>query len=213
MTPIPGTTRDFIEETIQIQGAPVRFIDTAGIRQPENLIEKEGIDLVREKILSADIVIAVLDGSQPLTDEDIGIIEENTKKKLLVAVNKADLPHILNDGELKRLLPDGNPPLLWISAKYGDGIPELKRFIHSLVLNHPIDSRPDHIITNIRHKTAIEKTSDLLSKARDGVLESLSPEFAALDVREALDCLSEITGKTLNEEVLDRIFSAFCIGK
>ena len=213
VTPIPGTTRDFIEETIQIQGAPVRLTDTAGIREPENPIEQEGINFVREKLLSADIVIVVLDGSQPLTNEDIKIIEENLTSKLLLAVNKTDLPHILNDGELRNIIPDGNPLPLWISAKYGEGIPELKSAIHSMVLNHSIDGRPDHIITNIRHKALIEKTSILLLKAKDSVLERLSPEFAALDVREALDCLGEITGKTLNEEVLDRIFSTFCIGK
>ena len=213
VTPIPGTTRDFIEETLRIKGVPVRLTDTAGIREPENLIEQEGINLVREKILTSDIVIVILDGSQPLTNEDIRIIDENMKKKLIIAVNKSDLPHRLNDGELKHLIPHGNPQPLWISAKYGNGIPELKDAVHSMVLTHPIDGRPDHIITNIRHKTAIEKTSHLLSKVKSSVLGGLSPEFIAFDVREALDCLGEITGKTVNEEVLGRIFSTFCIGK
>ena len=213
VTPIPGTTRDFIEETVNIKGIPVRLTDTAGIRKPENLVEKEGIDLVREKLSSADIVIAVLDGSEALTSEDIEIVKENQEKKLLLVINKADLPHVLNDGELRQLLPDVIPPSLWISAKYGDGISELIDSIHALMLTRPCDHLPNHIITNIRHKTAMEKTSALLSRAEESLRRGHSPEFAAFDVREALDSLGEITGKTTNEEVLDRIFLTFCIGK
>jgi tRNA modification GTPase len=213
VTPIPGTTRDFIEEIINIEGLPVILTDTAGIREPENLIEKEGLHLLREKLSSADVVIIVLDGSEMLTNEDMKIIKENLMKNLLLVINKSDLPHVLNDRELKHLLPDEVLPPLRISAKYGDGIPELKDCIRSLVLTLPTDYSLDPIVTNIRHKTALEKTSLLLSKARDSILKGLSPEFTAFDVREALDCLDEITGKTLNEEVLDRIFSTFCIGK
>ena len=213
VTAIPGTTRDFIEEIINIQGMPVRITDTAGIRKPENLIEKEGLHLVREKLSSADVVVAVLDGSDTLTNEDVKIIKENLTKKLLVAINKADLPHVLNDKEIKHLLPEDGPPFLWISARTGEGISELKEIIRSLVLTRPMNHPLDDIVTNIRHKTALEKTATLLSKARDCALTGLSPEFAAFDVREALDCLGEITGKTLNEDVLDRIFSTFCIGK
>ncbi|MCX5854569.1 MAG: tRNA uridine-5-carboxymethylaminomethyl(34) synthesis GTPase MnmE [Deltaproteobacteria bacterium] len=213
VTPVPGTTRDFIEEMINIGGIPVRLTDTAGIRKPENLIEEEGIHLVREKLAAADMVIVVLDGSEALSSDDIKLIKENLTKKLLPVVNKTDLPRVLDDKALKRLLPGEVPPPLEISAKFGDGIPELKDSIRSLVLSGSVDHAPDYIVTNIRHKTAIEKTSTLLIKARDTILAGISPEFAAFDVREALDCLDEITGKTTNEEVLDRIFSTFCIGK
>ncbi|MEI8172200.1 MAG: tRNA uridine-5-carboxymethylaminomethyl(34) synthesis GTPase MnmE [Deltaproteobacteria bacterium] len=213
VTPVPGTTRDFIEEMINIGGIPVRLTDTAGIRKPENFIEEEGIRLVREKLAAADIVIVVLDGSEALKSDDIKLIKENLTKKLLPVVNKTDLPRVLDDKDLKRLLPGEVPPPLEISAKFGDGIPELKDSIRSLVLSGPVDHAPDYIVTNIRHKTAIEKTSTLLIKAGDTILAGLSPEFAAFDVREALDCLDEITGKTTNDEVLDRIFSTFCIGK
>ena len=213
VTAIPGTTRDFIEEIINIQGMPVRMTDTAGIRKPENLIEKEGLYLVREKLSSADVVVAVLDGSEVLTNEDVKIIKENLKKKLLVVINKSDLSHVLNDKEIKQLLPEDGPPSLWISARTGEGISEMKGAIRSLVLTRPVQHPSDDMVTNIRHKTALEKTAILLSKARDCVLTGLSPEFAAFDVRDALDCLGEITGKTLNEDVLDRIFSTFCLGK
>lgn len=213
VTPVPGTTRDFIEETINIGGMPVRLTDTAGIRKPENLIEEEGILLVREKLSSADIVIVVLDGSEALTTEDMNIIEESPTKKLLIVINKTDLPDVLDNKGFTRLLPDDVLPPIRISAKFGDGIPALKDSVRSLALSCSVDHSPGHILTNIRHKTAIEKTAIFLSKARDSMLAGISPEFAAFDVREALDCLDEITGKTLNEEVLDRIFSTFCIGK
>lgn len=213
VTAIPGTTRDFIEEIINIEGMPVRMTDTAGIRKPENLIEKEGLYLVREKLSSADVVVAVLDGSEALANEDVTIIKENLTKKLLVVINKSDLSHVLNDREIKHLLPEDGPPSLWISARTGEGISEMKGAIRSLVLTRPVHHPSDDIVTNIRHKTALEKTATLLSKARDSVLTGLSPEFAAFDVREALDCLGEITGKTFNEDVLDRIFSTFCLGK
>lgn len=214
VTPIPGTTRDFIEETLTIEGIAVRLTDTAGIRQPENLIEKEGIDLVREKLASADIVIVLLDGSEALTDEDISVIKENRDKTLLLVINKTDLPSLWNEDELRRILPDQKTlSPLRISAKYGDGIPEMKNAVHSLVLSS-LASQPAGItITNLRHKAAIERTSTMLSRAKESITEGFSPEFSAFDVREALDCLAEITGKTLSEEILDRIFSTFCVGK
>jgi tRNA modification GTPase len=213
VTPVPGTTRDFIEEMINIGGIPVRLTDTAGIRKPENLIEEEGIRLVREKLAAADIVIVVLDGSEALSTDDIKLIKENLTKKLLPVVNKTDLPRVLDDNALKHLLPGEVPPPLEISAKFGEGIPELRDSIRSLVLSGSVDHAPVYIVTNIRHKTALDKTSALLLRARESLRSEISPEFAAFDIREALDCLDEITGKTMNEDVLDRIFSTFCIGK
>ena len=211
VTPIPGTTRDFIEEFIVIKGIPVRLTDTAGIGHTENIIEQEGIALVREKLSLADIAIIVLDGSEKLTEEDIEIIEENRSRKALLTINKTDLPHVINIEEIQRLTPPLNP--LWISAKYGDGIPTLKEVIYTLSMKQTEDRQSTIMITNIRHKMAVEKAATLLSQAKDGIVGGLSPEFPALDIREALDALGEIVGKTINEEILDRIFSSFCIGK
>jgi tRNA modification GTPase len=212
VTAIPGTTRDFIEEIISIRGMPVKLTDTAGIREPENIIEEEGIKLVWEKLAQADVVIIVLDGSEALTKEDMEIITRSQAKKFLLIINKADLSHAIDERELASLAPDMKPPI-WISAKYGEGMPALRDAIHSLVLDRTDDWHPTQIVSNIRHKIAIEKTVDLLSKARENMLNGLSPEFSAFDVREALESLGEIAGKTVTEEVLDRIFSTFCIGK
>ena len=212
VTPIPGTTRDFIEEFTNIKGIPVRLTDTAGIRHPENIIEQEGIAFVREKLSSADLVFIVLDGSEELTEEDVEIIEENRMRKAILVINKTDLPHVINIQKVHQLVPDLHP--LWISAKYGDGIPSLKEAIYALVMKQSKEDHPSTMmITNIRHKMALERAVALLSQAKDSIVGGLSPEFPALDVREALDSLGEIVGKTINEDILDRIFSTFCIGK
>lgn len=212
VTAMPGTTRDFIEEIIPIKGVPVRLTDTAGIREPQNIIEKEGINLVWEKLSQADVVIVVFDGSESLTKEDDEIIKRCKAKKFLLVINKADLPHVIDEKELASLAPDVMPPI-WISAKHGDGIPTLKDAIHGLALNGADYGHSLNIVSNIRHKIAIEKTRDMLSKARDSILQGLSPEFPAFDIRQALERLGEIAGKTVTEEVLEKIFSTFCIGK
>ena len=212
VTAMPGTTRDFIEEIIPIKGVLVRLTDTAGIREPQNIIEKEGVNLVWEKLSQADVVIVVIDGSERLTREDIEIIEKCKAKRFFLVINKADLPHVIDKKELASLAPDVMPPI-WISAKHGEGIPALKDAIHSLALNGADCGPTLTIVSNIRHKMAIEKTRALLSKARDGILQGLSPEFPAFDIRQALESLGEIAGETVTEEVLDRIFATFCIGK
>jgi tRNA modification GTPase len=211
VTTMPGTTRDFIEETISIKGVPVKLTDTAGIREPQNIVEKEGVDLVWEKLSQADVVIVAVDGSECLTREDIDIIEWCKAKKFFVVINKTDLPHVLDEKALADLAPDIMQPI-WVSAKHGDGIPALKDAIHSLVLNGP-DFGHTLTVSNIRHKVAIERTKDLLSKAGESILQGLSPEFSAFDIRQALESLGEVAGETVTEEVLDRIFSTFCIGK
>ena len=211
VTPVPGTTRDYIEEAINIKGVPVRLTDTAGIRDAGDIIEKEGMELVREKISAADAVIIVLDGSEKLTWEDIEIIKRNRCGNCLLIINKSDLSHLMSVKELDDLLPGVKP--LWVSAKYGEGISALKEQIYSSISGNMDNNRSEIIITNLRHQTALEKAVSLLSSARENILKDISPEFISLDLRESLESLGEIVGETINEDVLDRIFSSFCIGK
>ncbi|HET6460904.1 MAG TPA: tRNA uridine-5-carboxymethylaminomethyl(34) synthesis GTPase MnmE [Syntrophales bacterium] len=212
VTDIPGTTRDFIEEIVPIKGVPVRLMDTAGIREPQNVIEEEGVNLVWEKLSLADMVLVVVDGSESLTKQDAEIIKSCKTKKFLLLINKADLPHVIDEKELASLNPDAMPPI-WISAKHGDGMPALKDAIHGLALSGTDCRNTLNIVSNIRQKVAIEKTRDMLSKARDSILQGLSPEFPAFDIRQALEKLGEIAGETVTDEVLEKIFSIFCIGK
>jgi len=212
VTSVPGTTRDFIEEVINIKGIPVKFIDTAGIRDVENVVEQEGIRLVWEKVLSSDIVVILLDGSKNLTEEDMEVIEKNKNGEIILAVNKNDLPPTLRNNALSKILPGVKP--LWISAKYGDGIPALKEEIYARTLqNGQKDIQSNVILTNLRHKIALEKAGELLAKAKRNIIREISPELAAFDMREALKSLGEIVGETTNEDVLDKIFANFCIGK
>lgn len=213
VTPVPGTTRDFIEETVNVDGIPVRLTDTAGIRLPENAIEKEGIDFVWERIAAADAVLVLLDGSMELTPRDHEFLAELHTKPMLPVINKSDLPQRLDEDRLRALLPKTTPPAVRISAKYGDGIDRLRTAIRGMVLAAPAEERTGIMIADLRHKIALERAAECLIRAREGLREGFSPELTSLEVREALDSLGEITGRTTSEEVLDRIFANFCIGK
>jgi tRNA modification GTPase len=211
VTTEPGTTRDFIEETVSIQGLPVTFVDTAGIRDTREEIESEGIALVWEKAEAADVVIILLDGSEDLTKEDREIIDRNRGRTIALVVNKSDLPQKLTADSLRKRIPEVEP--LWISAKYGEGISEMKEKIHSLVVRENGGNNPDIIVTDLRHKRALEGALANCIAAGEGISGGFSPELPSLEIREALDHLGEILGETTTEEVLDSIFSRFCIGK
>ena len=211
VTPIAGTTRDFIEEFIDIEGIAVKLTDTAGIREPENIIEQEGIALSRDRLFSADLAIILLDGSEELSDDDRRIIAENINRNTLVAVNKADLPSRLGLSDVESLLPGRD--IFRISAKYGDGLPAIKKAIRKAALGTDVHHQPDAIIANIRHKMALEKTVSFLLQAKENVLKNVLPELIAIDLSDALATIGEITGKTASEDILTRIFSQFCIGK
>lgn len=213
VTPIPGTTRDFIEEAVDLGGIPVRLTDTAGLRPPEDVIEKEGIDLVWQRVETADAVLLLLDGSAELTADDRALLARMAEKPLLAVLNKSDLPPRLDEESLKGLLPEGTSPAIRISAKQGLGIDRLTAALRDLVLATPAEESSEVMIAHLRHKTALEKAAAGLLRARDGLTGGLPMELIALEVREALDALGEITGRTTPEELLDRIFANFCIGK
>jgi tRNA modification GTPase len=211
VTPVPGTTRDFIEEAITIEGLPIRLTDTAGVRESENPIEQKGVERVWEKLSGADAVILLLDGSEDLSGEDRLLLASVEKGKCVVAINKSDLPQRLKEEEVAKVLPGFKP--LRISARYGDGLDRLKAEILALAGRSGSGPDSDVVIGNLRHKTALERAAGFIQKAGESLLKGLSPEFASLDIRESLRCLEEIVGQTTSEELLDRIFSSFCIGK
>ncbi|OGP90185.1 MAG: tRNA uridine-5-carboxymethylaminomethyl(34) synthesis GTPase MnmE [Deltaproteobacteria bacterium RBG_19FT_COMBO_43_11] len=212
VTDIPGTTRDLITDTINIHGIPFNLVDTAGIRKPRNAIEKEGINLVWERLANADLVIIMLDGSKPLTDEDRNIINKNINANIIVTVNKIDLPVLWKMKKIECLVKP-ETRIIKISAKFGTGLEELKdAVVHLSGCNLDKDTSVV-MITNLRHKQALEKTKKNIQAANDGIAEGMSPEFVAFELREALDNLDEITGKKINDDILNKIFSSFCIGK
>lgn len=212
VTSTPGTTRDFIEEPMDLFGIAVHMIDTAGIRETDCEIEQAGIDLVWEKVADADAVLVLLDGSEPLREEDRQILSRCAAKPVLAIVNKGDLPHVLRDDEITVFTEE---PPVWISAKYNMGIDDLKTALHRRLAGTPqaASDAPAVMITNLRHRLAVEKADALLSQAAAAVAGGVSFELAVADIHEAMDSLGEIGGRTLNDTVLDRIFSTFCIGK
>ncbi|MCE5262787.1 MAG: tRNA uridine-5-carboxymethylaminomethyl(34) synthesis GTPase MnmE [Deltaproteobacteria bacterium] len=212
VTPVPGTTRDFIEEAVDLGGIPVRLTDTAGLRPPADEIERAGIDLVWERVETADAVLLLLDGSAELTTDDEALLAKLAAKPLLVVLNKSDLPCRIDEESLRERLPEGPPPIR-ISAKYGDGIGHLIAALRDMVLTTPAAESPAVMIAHLHQKTALEKAATGLLSAREGLIGGLPAEFVALEVREALDALGEIIGRTTPEELLDRIFANFCIGK
>lgn len=214
VTDVPGTTRDLIEGQIAVNGILINLTDTAGIRQPGNVIEEAGIGMVWKKLTVADTVIAVLDGSAQLTAEDRHILDAVKNRRTIIAVNKSDLPQIIDSSEIKSLLPTADVEPISISAKSGEGVEELRNLIYDNVVSKTGDGQQSSvIIANSRHKAAIEKACKHVQKALEDIIADCSPELIAFELRDALGGLQDIVGKTTSNDVLDRIFSQFCIGK
>jgi len=211
VTPLPGTTRDFIEEIINIKGIPLKIIDTAGLRDPADRIEEEGVRVTKDKLDQADLVLLVVDSSIKLDEQDEALFKALRKKRVVVALNKMDLPRKVSLDKMQRRLPASQAVL--ISALYKSGIEELKEVVVSSFITHERSSPSGHLISNLRHKLALGKVLEPLKHAREGLQKNIPPEFTASDLQDALHCLGEITGHTTSEEVLNQIFSRFCIGK
>lgn len=213
VTSVPGTTRDVIEEYLNIKGLPLRIMDTAGIREVDNLAEKEGVKRSLMSIESADLVIAMFDASASLRDDDYEVFEKIKGKNTIIVLNKCDLPAAIDENALSSL-PDWNLyPLLHISAIRGDGIEELKEKILESCLKNWREGRQGVVITNIRHRKAIDNSRASLERAFGALTENQPLEIVALELRDSLDSLGEIVGAVTTEDILNKIFGDFCIGK
>ncbi len=206
VTELPGTTRDVLEEYVNVMGIPLRILDTAGIRHSHDIAEQEGVRRSLGAIASADLVLLVLDGSGPFTAEDKRVLTETQGKNALAVINKSDLP-----GQLGKL--DWPEKQIAVSCRTGEGLDDLRQAIAGMVLSGAVSSREHAWAVNQRHKTALEETRASLEKSLASIRGGLSPEFIALDLRGALDSLGLIIGATYTDDILDRIFSEFCIGK
>lgn len=220
VTELPGTTRDVIEEYLNIKGLPVRIMDTAGIRDVHDAAEKEGVRRSLQSIENADLVIAIFDGSEPLREEDHEVLEKVKNKDMLIVINKYDLPSAFDGSEIiSRLSVAGHndapfdSPVLHISATRGDGLEELKNSIFNSSLKNWKEGREGIVVTNLRHKLAIENALTALCRAISGFAENNPIEIIALELRYSLDRLGEIVGTVTTEDILDSIFKNFCIGK
>ncbi len=211
VTPLPGTTRDIIEEVVAIQGIPVRLMDTAGLRPAQDPIEEEGVRRTRDCLAAADLVLWVLDGSSSLTLEDLDILPLVRAKKTIVVLNKNDLPQNLRAEDLLVHLPQA--PCTPLSALQGTGLERLKEAMQRMILNGQDQPSAEVILSNLRHQQALEEAQKALVQALEANRKNLPYEFIATDLRQGLEALGEITGDSITEDVLDRIFDQFCIGK
>jgi tRNA modification GTPase len=210
VTPIPGTTRDVIESTIHMEGLPLRLMDTAGFRKVRGELEKLGLRRAEQKMEEADLVLLVIDRSRPLQGEDLELLGRVQEKKALVVLNKIDLPARVNEEALERKA--GGVPLVRISALKGDGLGDLRQAIREAIFAG-IDTADLGVAPSLRHKEALERAFARFEKSVSNLRDGLPFEIVAADLQEGLEALGEIVGETAGDEVLDRIFSRFCIGK
>ncbi|HSU56507.1 MAG TPA: tRNA uridine-5-carboxymethylaminomethyl(34) synthesis GTPase MnmE [Candidatus Dormibacteraeota bacterium] len=211
VSPVPGTTRDTIEETANIRGLPVVFIDTAGLREARDEIEQEGIRRSRESLEQAELILQVVDVSQPLTATDREYFDEFATKKRIIVLNKSD---VISSGQ--RSVVSGHLPnstMVATSCVTGQGIEALKDSIKQLVWSGEIKAEMLQVMINSRHQNALDRAREAALRTIDAMRKKLTLELVALDLRIAVNAVGEIVGKTTTEDLLDSIFSQFCIGK
>ena len=211
VTDIPGTTRDIIEEYVNIDGIPLKIIDTAGIRETENIVEQIGVDKARDMVNEADLIIAIFDASEDLSEEDLHIIEIIKDKDTIVLLNKLDLPKEYDKDYLQKLIP--NKEIITTSIATGIGVDKLENSIKEMFYGGEINMENDTIVTNIRHKNQLIKAKDNIVDAIDGIKLNVPIDCIEVDIKNCWDNLGEITGDNIGEDILDKIFSEFCIGK
>ena len=211
VTPIPGTTRDVLKEFVNVRGIPVRLMDTAGLRQTVDVVELEGVRRSHDALTRAELVLAVLDGSEPLADEDQRLLELVRGKTVVLVINKADLLPRLEQRELKGLVEESR--VVWTSATAGVGLEELRDAIRDTVLKQGLEPSEGVLITHLRHRGALERARASLEQVLLSVERRMAAEFVAVDLRAAINAVGEIIGETTTDDILDRIFKEFCIGK
>ena len=211
VTEIPGTTRDIIEEYVNIDGIPLKIMDTAGIRQTDDLVEKIGVDKAKETLDKADLIIAIFDISRELNEDDYHIMELIKDKKTIVLLNKTDLPRLYDEKYFSNYFE--NSQIINASMIKNIGIEELEDAIRAMFYDGEIAIDSDMIINNIRHKQQLELANEDIESVLKDLSTAVPLDCLEVDLRSCWENLGEITGESLDEDILDRIFSEFCIGK
>ncbi|MBV9711517.1 MAG: tRNA uridine-5-carboxymethylaminomethyl(34) synthesis GTPase MnmE [Ktedonobacteraceae bacterium] len=228
VTPIAGTTRDTVEEVANLHGIPLHLIDTAGITPTDDPVEQVGVQRSRAAAESADVILVVFDGSEALTEQDRRVSTElqmlgfgtsarvsqeanSHKRPVIIVVNKADRPQYLEIAELQRIWPGAE--IVRTSTLTGEGLSNLEEAIVELVMAGNVVHSESVLVTNTRHQEALRRTAEHLQASLISLEQDLPLDFASIDLRAAYNTLGEITGETASDDLLDRIFSEFCIGK
>lgn len=210
VTEIAGTTRDILEETIVLSGISLRMIDTAGIRNTEDVVEKIGVGKAIEHAKDADLVLYVVDSSVPLDENDEEIIQLVKEKKAVVILNKTDLDQVVFEQELREKT---GQPVVPISAKEEQGIDDLEQQIKDMFFDGELSFNDEIYITNLRHKTALEEAKKSLELVEDSIEMQMPEDFYSIDLMNAYEALGSIIGEAVGEDLVNEIFSKFCTGK
>ncbi|MCM8763544.1 MAG: tRNA uridine-5-carboxymethylaminomethyl(34) synthesis GTPase MnmE [Candidatus Omnitrophica bacterium] len=210
VSPFPGTTRDIIEEWVNIEGIPLRLIDTAGITETNNVVDEEAIKISQDCFRIAELVLFMLDGSRKITKEDKAVFQMIRDNPKIILINKIDLPQKFNLADVRKVFPG---KIIKISCVSGEGLDKLYEEIKDSVLEGEVVKPEGYLVTNLRHKEAILKAKDFLERACRGLEQGISPELVALDLKDVLVNFQIVLGETFSSDVLEKIFSQFCIGK
>ena len=210
VTDIAGTTRDVLEESIQLHGISLNIMDTAGIRDTDDIVEKIGVDKAKAHASEADLIIYVVDASRDLDENDFDIINMIQDKKAVILLNKSDLDTVVTKDMIKLHV---DKPMIEISAKEESGIKELEETLKNMFFHGEISFNDEVYITNIRHKTAIKDAYDSLEKVIVSIENDMPEDFYSIDLLDAYESLGSITGETIGEDLVNEIFSKFCMGK
>ena len=206
VTEIAGTTRDVLTETISMDGVPLRFADTAGVRQTSDRVESIGVSRAFETLADADLALVVLDGSASMDDDDRCVLQRTAETRHLIVINKADLPHMIDTAALN------GAPRVRVSARTGEGLDDLRHALKAFLLEHKCDVA-NLVLTSARQHEAIGQALRALVAAVEALGRQVPHEMVLLDLYGGLSALDELTGDVVTEDILDRIFSTFCIGK
>lgn len=212
VTPIPGTTRDFVSEISNLRGLPVRLVDTAGLRETADPLEQEGVRRAWHWVEQAELLLVILDAAAGLSVEEERLINTIMKKrKLIIVINKSDLPPRLTAAALMKKF--SGLPVLTVSTVSGEGLEHLRERLRDELVGKNFGREHPVMVTSLRHKNALERAGRRLRDVADGLRDDLSEDLLTIDLRAALEALGEITGRTVSDEVINIIFSQFCVGK
>lgn len=211
VTDVAGTTRDVIEEYVNVKGVPLKLIDTAGIRETDDEVEKIGVDRSRQAIQQADLILLVFNQSEKLTAEDEALIEATEGQNRIILLNKTDLDQQLNVDKLSQLI--ANDPIVSTSMMTQAGMDELQDKIAELFFSGQTGERDATYVSNTRHIALLEEAEDALSEVLNGIALDMPVDLVQIDMRRAWDLLGEITGDSVQDELITKLFSQFCLGK
>lgn len=211
VTDVAGTTRDVIEEYVNVKGVPLKLIDTAGIRETDDEVEKIGVDRSRQAIQQADLILLVFNQSEKLTAEDEALIEVTEGQNRIILLNKTDLDQQLNVDKLSQLI--ANDPIVSTSMMTQAGMDELQDKIAELFFSGQTGERDATYVSNTRHIALLEEAEDALSEVLNGIALDMPVDLVQIDMRRAWDLLGEITGDSVQDELITKLFSQFCLGK